>query len=255
MNPQVSKRLISPCIVCEESEEVDSGMCEKCRQEALEWAKSEKKIQNNQRLASLSGLNPYQVSKHSQQGNPLADKKINPKANLVEMPLVADTYSQDSLKDKTIAKTPKQETRGLRDKAVDVGENPSPGIYAEVEKIIEELADLEHQQWSHLAKYLINLVEEDKSVYEKLEDWKELSHTDYKDLSKELKEKDRIWARKVLPIIQEALATCKDDFFKKVMKEIDEISDVNSENCKFIEIKKVKAYMKERLTRLKDENK
>jgi hypothetical protein len=34
----MSKELISPCVVCEEAEEVDSGMCEKCRQEALNWA-------------------------------------------------------------------------------------------------------------------------------------------------------------------------------------------------------------------------
>ena len=67
--------------------------------------------------------------------------------------------------------------------------------------LLEKLADLEHQQWSHLAKYLINLIEDDKSVYEKLEDWKCLDYTDYSKLSEEDKEKDRFWARKVLQIL------------------------------------------------------
>lgn len=30
--------LESPCVVCEKAEEVDSGMCENCRKEAIEWA-------------------------------------------------------------------------------------------------------------------------------------------------------------------------------------------------------------------------
>ena len=42
------EELISPCVVCEEAEEVDSGMCEKYRQEALEWA-NEIKIKNFKR--------------------------------------------------------------------------------------------------------------------------------------------------------------------------------------------------------------
>jgi len=40
---KINKNLISPCVVCEEAEEVDSGMCKKCRQEALEWANEIKK--------------------------------------------------------------------------------------------------------------------------------------------------------------------------------------------------------------------
>jgi hypothetical protein len=75
----------------------------------------------------------------------------------------------------------------------------------ESKELLEKLSDLEHQQWSHLAKYLINLIEDDKSVYEKLEDWKSLAYTDYSKLSEESKEKDRKFARLVIEEIKKQM--------------------------------------------------
>jgi hypothetical protein len=70
-------------------------------------------------------------------------------------------------------------------------------------KSLEGLSELEHLQWGHLAKYLIDLVEDDKSVYEKLEDWKVLAHTNYNKLSEKDKDKDRVWAKKVIILLEQ----------------------------------------------------
>lgn len=62
--------------------------------------------------------------------------------------------------------------------------------------LLEKLADLEHQQWSHLVNYLLSLGRNlDMKVHNKYY-W--LANANYKDLSERDKEKDRIWARKVL---------------------------------------------------------
>jgi len=62
--------------------------------------------------------------------------------------------------------------------------------------LIEDLADLEHQQWSHMMKFFLGL--DVKTIKKNVVRWNNLANTDYKDLSEKDKEKDRIWARKVL---------------------------------------------------------
>lgn len=62
--------------------------------------------------------------------------------------------------------------------------------------LIEDLADLEHQQWSHMMKFFLGL--DAKTIQKNVVKWNNLANTDYKDLSEEDKEKDREWARKVL---------------------------------------------------------
>lgn len=82
------------------------------------------------------------------------------------------------------------------------------------EEIIEELADLEHQQWEYWSKNIgsemeqwYSLVEQGKIkefqviLTEKIRKWKS-NWKPYFELSTETKEHDRIWARKILPIIQ-----------------------------------------------------
>ena len=60
--------------------------------------------------------------------------------------------------------------------------------------MIEDLAELEHQQWCHWTNYFLDSMENGFSDFEK---WRKQAKTKYRDLSEEDKEKDRIWARKV----------------------------------------------------------
>lgn len=73
-------------------------------------------------------------------------------------------------------------------------ENLSEGA----KQLIEDLAELEHKQWCHIIGFLQSLSSDEliKKIYV---DYKFLMG-DYKDLSEEEKEKDRIWARKVLRV-------------------------------------------------------
>ncbi len=62
--------------------------------------------------------------------------------------------------------------------------------------IIEELAELEHDQWAHWTKYMLdNLTEDDKKR------WKKQIDTPYPKLSEKEKDSDREWAKKALKII------------------------------------------------------
>jgi C4-dicarboxylate-specific signal transduction histidine kinase len=66
-------------------------------------------------------------------------------------------------------------------------------------QVVEKLADLEHRQWMHWSQYVArehNISEELKEKWD--ENWKP-----YSELSEEMKEKDRKWARKSLKIIKE----------------------------------------------------
>ena len=66
-------------------------------------------------------------------------------------------------------------------------------------KLVERLAELEHVQW---IQWSMNLAEHEY-ISEKREDrWKEL-WCPYSELSEEMKEEDRKWARKVLKIIRD----------------------------------------------------
>jgi hypothetical protein len=62
---------------------------------------------------------------------------------------------------------------------------------------LEELADLEHRQWMHWSKYVAENYDIPEKLEQKwIENWKP-----YDELSEEMKEKDRNWARKAMKII------------------------------------------------------
>ena len=71
-------------------------------------------------------------------------------------------------------------------------------IFSEKKKILEELSDLEHKQWSHWTKYMLNNLTD-----ENIDTWKKQIKTDYEDLSEKEKDSDREWARKVLKIVED----------------------------------------------------
>ena len=62
--------------------------------------------------------------------------------------------------------------------------------------LIEALSALIHEEWMHWAQHLVS---SEKLSSERLERWKKL-FVPFRDLSEEMKEKDREWARKALTI-------------------------------------------------------
>lgn len=64
------------------------------------------------------------------------------------------------------------------------------------DKLIEKLSELEHEQWSHWTKYML-----DNLTQKNIEKWKKQINTPYAELSEEEKESDRIWARKTIKTI------------------------------------------------------
>lgn len=69
------------------------------------------------------------------------------------------------------------------------------GVNAEM---LEELADLEHEQWVHWTRYML-----DNLTPENIGRWKRQCDTPYSALSEKEKESDREWARKVLAIVSQ----------------------------------------------------
>ena len=63
----------------------------------------------------------------------------------------------------------------------------------------ERLAELEHKQWSHWTKYMLNNLTE-----ENIKSWRKQIGTLYKNLSEKEKDSDRKWADKVLEIFNES---------------------------------------------------
>lgn len=67
-------------------------------------------------------------------------------------------------------------------------------------KIVEELAELEHEQWMYWAK---DILKTEDITEERAKRWEKESFKPYKNLTEEQKDMDREWARKVLKIIDE----------------------------------------------------
>jgi hypothetical protein len=71
--------------------------------------------------------------------------------------------------------------------------NPTPNL----EELVEALAEIEHTQWMHWSQAVaadVAAVTRDK--------WQR-SWVDYADLTEELKEADRVWARKVVTLLRQ----------------------------------------------------
>ena len=65
-----------------------------------------------------------------------------------------------------------------------------------VDKLIEALAEIEHEQWSHWSRAVADHVTPaTRTKWQRA--WK-----NYSDLTEELKEADRVWARKVVTLLR-----------------------------------------------------
>jgi hypothetical protein len=62
--------------------------------------------------------------------------------------------------------------------------------------MIERLAALEHEQWAHWTKYML-----DNLTAANIERWKRQIETAYADLTEAEKSSDRVWAQKVLDVM------------------------------------------------------
>lgn len=64
--------------------------------------------------------------------------------------------------------------------------------------LLERLARLEHEQWAHWTRYMLDNLSE-----ENIQRWRRQIDTSYDHLSEEEKESDRRWARRVLALLEE----------------------------------------------------
>lgn len=67
----------------------------------------------------------------------------------------------------------------------------------EVLQKLEALAALEHAQWAHWTKYML-----DNLTPENVERWRKQVETPYAELSESEKDSDRKWAQKVISIYE-----------------------------------------------------
>jgi hypothetical protein len=70
-------------------------------------------------------------------------------------------------------------------------------IFDEYNDLVEQLSDLEHEQWIEYAKLTM---QREKISEERAKRWTSL-FVPYKDLSEEEKEKDRVYARRVVGLL------------------------------------------------------
>jgi hypothetical protein len=77
-------------------------------------------------------------------------------------------------------------------------------------KLLEDLAELEHSQWAHWTKYMLDRLEQLEKeqdandpykVQKQIKNWRRQIDTPYDKLSEKEKDSDRKWAGKVLECI------------------------------------------------------
>lgn len=112
---------------------------------------------------------------------------------------------------------------------------------ADDDNLREQLADLEHKQWAHWTKYMLNnLTDENK------ENWKRQIDTDYKDLSEKEKDSDREWADKVLKTVNKKASAADpydriaDNIVAQYLEELEFGENYNTDALKKAIIKNLK---------------
>ena len=66
------------------------------------------------------------------------------------------------------------------------------------DKLMEKLADLEHDQWSHWTRHML-----DNLTDENIARWRRQIDTPYSELSEKEKDSDREWAKKIIGVINQ----------------------------------------------------
>ena len=68
--------------------------------------------------------------------------------------------------------------------------------------LIERLAALEHEQWAHWTRYML-----DNLTLENIERWEKQIATPYSELGEKEKSSDREWAQKVMDLLAQEPST------------------------------------------------
>lgn len=78
------------------------------------------------------------------------------------------------------------------------------------DELREKIAKLEHEQWSHWLVYMLNFL-----LPQNINRWKRQAETPFEKLSEKEKDSDRVWADKVLSLIEgERCVWVKDEVAK-----------------------------------------
>ena len=109
--------------------------------------------------------------------------------------------------------------------------------------LLEDLAELEHQQWAHWTKYMLDRLAQleakldgnapYKAYFElsqQKQDWRRQIATPYSELTEKEKDSDRIWASKSLKITAKRLADLnpypEDVFLPRSKEEMKAVADL-----------------------------
>ena len=93
-----------------------------------------------------------------------------------------------------------------------------------MENLLEDLAELEHQQWAHWTKYMLERLEQLEAeqdahdpykVMHQKENWRRQIATPYSELTEKEKDSDRSWASKSLEITAKQLDAILEEMEKK----------------------------------------
>jgi hypothetical protein len=108
-----------------------------------------------------------------------------------------------------------------------------------MENLLENLAELEHQQWAHWTKYMLDRLEQLESeqdshdpykVLHQKENWRRQIATPYSELTEKEKDSDRSWASKSLEITAKRLAELnpypEDVFLPRNKEEMKAVADL-----------------------------
>lgn len=98
----------------------------------------------------------------------------------------------------------------------------TPTQKAEQEALLEQLAELEHEQWAKWARHLLYHADGEPNLSERRRKrWGELLSLRYDELTEEWKEYDREWARKVLEIVSPLILKARADAIEEAAKMCD----------------------------------
>lgn len=108
-----------------------------------------------------------------------------------------------------------------------------------MENLLEDLAELEHKQWAHWTKYMLDRLEQLESeqdshdpykVLHQKENWRRQIATPYSELTEKEKDSDRSWASKSLEITAKRLAELnpypEDVFLPRNKEEMKAVADL-----------------------------
>jgi len=100
-----------------------------------------------------------------------------------------------------------------------------------MENLLEDLAELEHKQWAHWTKYMLNRLEQlERELMDQKENWRRQIATPYSELTEKEKDSDRSWASKSLEITAKRLAELnpypEDVFLPRNKEEMKAVADL-----------------------------